>query len=1421
MPRKRGRPRKVLPSHPNRVISIAMRRGLSAAIDLQRAIKNKYTIGLFESSQEMLSSAMNEYYQTVRAGRPDYSQITQVENNVRRNVLDMFWENASAYGNTEVRRVKKSDETIGPLNQRFNICGAGLRNFGMTMFQFPDPEFFGYQTRKVDGKDTPFRLMGYRRDSYGPHTLLVHPDLPSLDFVDVIRHHLDYIATFCYIYDVPPRDTGRYWNLYQLRARPYLEHIYSEGVSGKKGFRESTRRVLREIKEDIQKHYSTRSGDAPTVTGSIDIPKPSFSINFFSNLIAEARSMGIDDPAIDELERLHITYPPHEIDKKDNDDSKKTYLRERDVRAIHQRISKRVIKTGSQVHRTISSQLSSPWNLRNVIMNGDSLGSNDQHLVSFEVPVDTELGKGKVDVLLSERESLKNETRVFQRPMMVFEIKTKQGHSMTLGRKDIWSESRVRYGLDQCVVADFRFDDRVLDSDEWEHIIKATPIEKTSKKQLDTYSDAVWKTYQELTGSEEPNALITGVILVEATEDIRLVRDMLRSLVLNIYDEVTKRKDHRHRLVFEPTVRGQSVRVAVVINERPQSVSSEGTPILPDWHPVYDPLQIASSNERRFILYLDGQSSTSSGVSAGWIAKFHHGLHLAKEIVEKDEKSNIVWIDLADQFVDPRLAEARLYLKPYSNREKDIQRSHKEDIRQFFESIPVMGLFSDVDSFLFEGKSMSSIQNRLKELPENDCLIVVSGMETIRNSTPKFHRWRLDLLLSGIVSCLPNHRSVTVLWFDSPFPGETYSTAYSSRTLLPFYESSVMCGVVNEIVWNMPVVSGYDADSDNWPLPTLAKTPYHDDIRVIVTQDRKGFSIESTLVPTLTDWSKRFRAEGFGEVTSEVNVDQMVPEVSIRARMEILALSLIPWIVRLWPNQKLDAGHGYGTVKQRYEQETSRYLIEKEHISLESRTLKGNIGKEPTLLERVRFRLEQTRGGKGFVSVTLNAINSQKLYRKLRKIKTRPKTLVESPSPQAQEGLTDLSDIRFGLILSSDDSGYEWRVVVDPNVSSPLKIGLFKIKEEAQVSLDWSTSRLDIVSKMGQKLGRFDGKVTEFLFRRNLEYNKSERPEESQWFTWSRLEGDVEWTSAGLHDHVLRTSSSKTSLRAFGLKSGHDVSSVSIPAVEFPDGLKEVIQEAIDRFTRQLCHVRYVRLKLEMKGKECIIRFFDSQNGKTVHSLRMRNTADLLGLLRWPMTEGRPLRLSDDLLVTWDPFHDFSHPSPDIDFGEDFKFLEPLLISLTTDDGMVLSPVISDTTFEHRVLELTIQHYPTQCPLVAKTGRDHASCWGIELLSETQYLNMIDIEHYLTDREVLEGVEKLSQSIGDRRISIVFNHGSDKDDRLVFNESEVMRELSREYREIPMQNFAPGHTVRIKLMKRRREGDVKTPDFIPGTDVPQ
>ena len=450
----------------------------------------------------------------------------------------------------------------------------------------------------------------------------------------------------------------------------------------------------------------------------------------------------------------------------------------------------------------------------------------------------------------------------------------------------------------------------------------------------------------------------------------------------------------------------------------------------------------------------------------------------------------------------------------------------------------------------------------------------------------------------------------------------------------------------------------------------------------------------------------------------------------------------------------------------------------------------------------------------------LNTINSQRLYRRSRRIKTKPRILSESQLPEIQGSLTDISDIRFGLILSGNRVEYEWRVIVDLSASSPYKIGLFKI-EENKTSLDWAVSRLDLVSEIGRQLRKFDGRVTEFIFRPNPDNSNDDTQGEPKWFAWKRTEGETNWIPAGFHDHVLRSAKSKISLRAFGVWSDRDNSDIPVPNVEFPIGLKRIVRQTIERISGQLSGVMHAALKLETIGREFSLQFLGPQSGEKLESLKMRNTADLIGLLRWPMTEGRPLRLGRGLLVTWEPFHDFSRPSPDIDFGEDLKSLEKQLISITENEGLLLSPSIVDTVHEHRKLQITIRHYLSQCPLVKDARLDHNSCWGFEDLPEDQLHNLVDTEHYLTDQEVLECVRRLVQSIGNRQLVIVFDHGPDKDDRLVFNESEVMRELSREYRGIPLQTFAPGHTSRIKIRKKQQSGDKKGPVFIKGTDVPE
>ncbi|MFO7835521.1 MAG: hypothetical protein R6V83_02610 [Candidatus Thorarchaeota archaeon] len=1409
MSRSRGRPSKVMPKHPNKVISLAVRRGLSAAVELQRNIQNKKTENLYRSSRDSLAAAKDVYYQTVESGEGDHKYIIKAESTIRKNLLKMIMENTAAYGNTEVKRVRNPHAKVGPLNQRFNVLGAQLRNFGMTRYLFPDPKLFRYETRIVGEKRKEYRVAGYPPDSYGPRTPLVHPNLPSLDLVDSIRHHLDYFAGYAFIYDIPPREAGRYWNLYQLRARPYLDYLYSECLIGTNGFRGGTDSILRELKEDVEYHYETRQGAPRTVTESKPERKPTLSTDICRNWIEEAYSKGITHESIEEFELVV------------EDES---LFREGDMARLYSRLEEKASKTGSRVHEFVFSQLTSPWSLRDAITRGDSYGSSDGYLVCFETPLDTEKGKGKADVILLRRVVSEQGNQAHYRPVMVLDLKTKLGPTITLGIKDIHSEvdskrtfvertfppeyafrkqeeEKKRYKR----VIDYRFGRRPLDDEEWEAFIQAMPDEDT-QKQIDAYTAAVSDIYKELTDCGEKPAIFTGTMLVDVTEDIRLLRDMLRGLIINAYEEVAKGPLREGRVVLEPKVRGHKPRVALVMNEQEQPVKATETPIQPSWRPPYNPLTLAQSHGRRFLLFTSAASPTSSGISAAWHAKYYHGLQEIKQMTEEHEYDDIVWIDLASDFIEPELREARLLLRPYSNDEEDTRRAHRQDVQELVDRISFRGLFDEVDSFIFRNGAAEAVGKRLESLPQEDCLIVVSGMDTIRYATPEPYRWQLNPLLRIILSQLPTSDSATIFWFDSPVPAAEMSTPYSKRSLLPFYDSSPLRGVVSQIIWNLPVAPRDEVLPGEWFLPYPTKTPMYDDIRVIVRQKKTGFSIESTLVPLLMEWSKRFDNRGMGKVSHRNSFAEVVPDASVRARMETLALSLIPWLVDLHPTQKMDAKHGFQCIRQEYEQMLSEYSIPQDIITFDRSVLATPLGSAPSLLKRVRIRPDGAGGGKAFQPLYVGVINYPRIYHESQKLKTKPWRLQQKPSPAQDQ--VDLVDIRFVMTLSSYGEEYEWRAVLDPSTTAGIAFGLFPTGQTKE-GIEWGLQRLDLVQQAAKRLHRFND-VKIYILRRKRNPN-SDAEKSPGWWMWRQTDGPSAWTFVGTCDYVLRRSSADIALQGFGINPRDPPGGVSVPDMPFPSGFETGLRSAIRDLSENLGRVQAVKVQLRKYGERCAVKFIDSESEESLHTLLLNNTVDVLRLLKWPWTAGRPLRVGN-LHLTWNTLHDYSRIEPDIDFGEEYRFLESYMVSTSRGLRPSLSPLIDAAVEDLQPEQITIYHNEVLCPLTKDPRLDHDACWAVELSPSSWQLlggKNTAIHEGLTDTQVRELIDTLEGALEGQRIALTFDPGKTDVDRLVFSESEVMRELSAKHRGISMTKHHPGHTVRIKIMRERYgiEGD--------------
>ncbi|MFW9889481.1 MAG: hypothetical protein ACFFER_14940, partial [Candidatus Thorarchaeota archaeon] len=873
---RRGRPRTPLPVHPNRVLSQAIKKGLATAVTIQGRIKNKTTRHLYESSKKIWKTATKKYRESTR----EFQHIIDAENNIRKNGLQMLFEKAAAYGNTEVSRVKSSDDTIGPLNQRFNIAGAILRDFALAMYPFPDPI------------ELPSGRIGYPKSSYGPEVVPIHA-IPELDFIDCVRQHVQVICTHCYIFDVPNRDTGRYTNLFLLRARPYLDRIYSEGKCGLKDFRTGTMRVLREIKNEITKIYSVRSGTKETVTSQVEFESPTFTTDFFRKQVEDANNAGVPSIITDEIERL---LDGGSLDRDENDDPLPC-LTERDVGYIWSLASRRARKKGSQVHRQLLTQFPSFWDIHRAILNDDDVDSEDGYILCSETDIDTEFGPGRADILLLRREATCTGLHAVWRPVLLLDLKSKLGFHWSLSHSEKSSDSRKKHGLPQRVVPDFIIKTKPLDETEWKSVIRSTPNDKT-REQVNLYANAIAESYEEATDEPCPDIPV-GTLVVDAESDLRALRSILRQFIIEVYESLPDQAADYSRTAFQLQSPSKSPRAAIIVHQQRIPWTSNRVPLPPVWKPPFNPLQGASSRKGRFLLNIAAKAPTSSGASASRIASYWHGMELLSRLIVENEEPKIVWLDLAEEFTESFLAEARLRLRSRNKSEEDQYKNHPREISELFESISVCGVFKEIHDYLFKAN-----QHALKHLFKMDSehIVVVSGWDWIQKATPEPHRFRLNQLLAKLLDRLPDANDTTVVWFDSAVPDQSSSSAYSTRTVLPFYPNSPLFGEVTEIVWNLPLAPRSEIHPEDWNFSFDPISPYHDEIRVIIHQWREGYNIELTQTPPLINWSNKFRAEKprLPLETSPVQ-DSIVPDSESRTRMRDLSVGLVPWLSKLYP----------------------------------------------------------------------------------------------------------------------------------------------------------------------------------------------------------------------------------------------------------------------------------------------------------------------------------------------------------------------------------------------------------------------------------------------------------------------------------------------------------------------------------------
>ena len=1373
MTRSRGRPIKPIPVHPERVISRAVQAGLSIAVELQRNITNQVTRKHYESSQSTWTNNRQAYQST-----GDYTYIRKAEPPVMDNNHKVLFENAAKFGFMEVSRQKNSDGTVGPINQRLNACGAALREFSHCSFLFPEAVEYGTQKYTM-GQDTmEFRLAGYDSSSFGPRVLLAHPDLPSMDFGDAVRSHNEYIATYCAIHDVPVRETTRYSNLFLLFVRPYLEYLYSEYKTGKPGFQKGVYHALRQIKELV-----IEAGFVPTmyedrrVSRDHEFNSPAVKLEFFEDQLGEAETLyGSEHPLVTEVRRLRDGGVKRSYALDDPDDPEEACLTVMDVDFIRERAAQRAVFTGSIFHRRIAALFPSPWHVNDVIFNGDRYTQDSEYIIVSELPVHTECGVVKIDLVLFERTVSEDGKSVFWKPRQAYEIKTRKAQKWWV--EPDFKKSEVR--ITQRVVPEFPMDDLPMNNEMWDAIVDSTPRLST-QKQLDSYVKALSDAFKQST-KRELGKILTGTVIVDSTSDLDSVRRTMEQLIVHAFEKMKGRKRRIKRTVFEPE--GDD-RIALVVHKQ-EPPSRENTKVVKaPWEPVYNPFRGKRNSKREFILYLSGKSQTSGGQSAAWHARYHHGFQMLHDIQTSKNATDTVWIDLADQFSDPGLAEVRLRLRPRGYSEEELTKVQPDHIREFFECVEVRGYLDSILSFLYGDSKVPEFTLKRRKKKDAHRVIVITGTDTLRDATPSFHREKLRIMMDRLLSSIPDDNQTTVVWFDSPVPSVDKALPYSGRALLPFYDDDSLSEVVTDIIWNLPVAPIGALQPERWRLPIIGDSPMHDDIRVIVRHSPSSFSTELTHVPFLRGWSKRFRNKGRGLVIQDREIHDVVPDKSVRDRMKLLALTQIPWLVRLWPDEQ-PIRNSKRNLKELFRKLDRELRRPPQKLTIRRRLL-GEKTRAPTILDLLRFRLPDTRDAKSYAAVTVGKINSQRLYRSPNKLLTQPLRDLPPPTQLEEIAVPDEPEIDtvFGIKFEEEDDLNRpwWMVMQDPDNVARMLVGCFIHRPPTNDGFLWAVTRQDTLKEFSVEdiLG-----FSQIILR-------GSRTDAGGMQTWLSMSDSDQETDSGVLEVIgSRGRSTVGHLRAFRNTPSEVPQTLTVSDTLPTEAFYDRAVDALRRYIESVTSPTPVTVRFERVEEGCQLVFIETENEEVLQTVTLEYTADLISLLRWPMIESGPMYTDSGKYVIWSVFDDIEY--------EEFDFLKPFVTFKASRSAPEELPErISQFFDEAETIAVGIEHDQSVCPMVTdEEGVDHGECWRVTLPSDCPEPVRRQLGRTMSGEE-LNGFLAPGMLFAAGKLYILKvsqPEVSEKDESVVFHEDKFIRIFLREMGQ-PLKPLAPGTFLQV------------------------
>ncbi len=859
-----------IPKNPGKVLTKALQSGLTATAYLARGRVTKSTRHLYwggkdrKGIRKILKDALLDYQRSVKERRPDARHLQRVENNIRRNHNKIVLNTSVLYGNVEVKRRRRKEDRKY-INILADYFGAIIRNLGVLWFPFPTPV-------RMLTKDKSVKRI-YPGNARIPKYIPTHT-APELDFVDMIRSHGIELARQCMKYSVPLKDAKRYLDALIQRLVPYLEYVYTERKSGKKGFILEGVKELREVIHEIQVIYGGVNGRPQSITGEISN----------QTMNAEAEDHAISEaPITDELDHREVIMDdePREADSSDpedvSEDELDTFFTDVTKRCdldLHPEWRVRVEKVvslvkqgiltradveytmkilledarmmGSAFHDFIANSNFSvrPFSLFGTIRYGDEMVIEETDFL-FTCEVTVADGRGRIDILVFRRKNIEraDESRpvTIWEPCILIEVKTKCFYKL-----DLYATSTKSKNLNRRVVEPI-LDRRKSEDFEWQDIINSTPT-AYERRQLDAYERVILYSYRKYARSDvnPPEKLMKGVVIVDLKENWETLRSNIRNLILEAYNDSLDEPLSKKQL-FYPTFGDKKLRVGLLVYSDCENRNTIPITNIQEFNPFQHSRY--RDDEKEFILYLTLSGKGSPSQSAAEIAARWHGLISIHERV-RGKHRDIVWFDFTGEYKSPSLREQNLRASLHS---KSIQRLLRKKIIFVDMSEPLSSYVNDWDALDIIDRELS-VSLRDKRRP----FIVVTGLDKVRRSTSKQKTSFLDEFLLWFIEKIP--RRSTVFWFDRPVPVSQTSQKYDTRCVTPFYPSSPWIHSIDEIIYNLPMA----------PRRYGSYVPVEDDIRWVVTEKKNDFSIDPVLITPLYQWGERFRPDS----NREENIDK-------------------------------------------------------------------------------------------------------------------------------------------------------------------------------------------------------------------------------------------------------------------------------------------------------------------------------------------------------------------------------------------------------------------------------------------------------------------------------------------------------------------------------------------------------------------